>query len=255
MVFVNSLNTIIGNKILSQIIVFFAVLAILFGILKFFKMLYDKKLDDNINSPYLLKGNKNAKNSFVVSQNPEDEGSVTLYRSDNENNGIEFSYTCWFLIDGYSYKHGQWKHMFHKGNSSAYPNSAPGVWLHPNENVLRIYMNTFDNIYEHADIENIPIKKWVHLSIVVNQKYMDIYINGFLRKRKKMKSLIKQNFGDVWVNMFGGFEGYISKLRYYRYAIDFNSIDEIVREGPSSDSCTDTGENPPYLDDNWWYDY
>ena len=43
-------------------------------------------------------------------------------------------------------------------------------------------MNTFDNILEYVDIENIPIKRWVHMAIILNGKYFDIYVNGYLRK-------------------------------------------------------------------------
>ena len=31
----------------------------------------------------------------------------------------------------------------------------------------------------------------------------------------EFKSMVKQNFGDLWVNLYGGFEGYICRLRYY----------------------------------------
>ena len=58
------------------------------------------------------------------------------------------------------YKVGEWKHVFHKGNKTSFPNRAP-VWIHPNNNALRIYMNTYDNPLEYVDIDNIP-RKWFH---------------------------------------------------------------------------------------------
>ena len=63
----------------------------------------------------------------------------------------------------------------------------------------------------------------------------------------------KQNDSDFWVSMFGGFEGYVSNIRYYSYAIDFNEINSMIKAGPSVNNCIDTGEIPPYLDDNWWF--
>ena len=57
--------------------------------------------------------NKNAKNSIIVSQDPSNENSVMLYRSDNKN-GIEFTYSFWFVIENMEYKYGEWKHIFHK---------------------------------------------------------------------------------------------------------------------------------------------
>jgi hypothetical protein len=55
--------------------------------------------------------------------------------------------------------------------------------------------------------------------------------------------------------MYGGFEGYLSNIRYYSYAVDFNEIYSNIQNGPSTNNCIDTGEVPPYLDDNWWFSY
>ena len=85
-------------------------------------------------------------------------------------------------------------------------------------------------------------------------KVLQEHINGNLKKSKLINGIPRQNNGDLWVNLFGGFSGYISKLQYHRKALDYKEIEEIVREGPSKDACGDTGEYPPYLDDSWWYD-
>ena len=63
---------------------------------------------------------------------------------------------------------------------------------------------------------------------------------------------LKQNNGDLWVNLFGGFDGYLSKLRYYDEALEYEEIQGIVKEGPSKIITADTGELPPYLDNDWW---
>ena len=64
---------------------------------------------------------------------------------------------------------------------------------------------------------------------------------------------IGQNDGDFYINLDGGFEGYLSRIRYYNYAIEFNEIDYDVRMGPDGGACIDTSELPPYFDDNWWF--
>lgn len=207
---------------------------------------------NKINNPYIIKDTKNCKNSLTIVQDPNKEGSITLYRSDNKD-GAEFTYSCWLMIDNLEYQYGKWKHVFHKGNKSSYPNRAPGVWIHPETNALRIYMNTFDDILDYIDIENLPIKKWFCLVIVLNHQYLDVYINGYLKKRKELTSLPRQNYGNLWINLFGGFEGYISRFRYFNYAIDSKKIMKIVRKGPSKSKCAETGQTPPYLDDGWWF--
>ena len=68
---------------------------------------------------------------------------------------------------GYGYNKGKWKHVFHKGNDSSYPNRAPGVWIHPTKNSLRIYMNTFDNILDYIDVDDVPVKKWFCVQVMI----------------------------------------------------------------------------------------
>jgi hypothetical protein len=228
---------------------------------------YYKKMN---RSPLLVPHTKNAKHTVIISQDPESINYIPIKRSDNEE-GIEFAYSFWSLIQDYDYKNGEWKHMFHKGNSTSYPNRAPGVWLHPNENKMRVYMNTFDNILEYVDIDDIPVKKWFCTTVVLQnaesrtQKdkdvnvsdgpshIMDVYINGNLKKSKLLTSIPRQNNGDLWINLFGGFSGYLSRLQYHSYAPDYKEIEAYLKNGPSAMTAQDTGEMPPYLDDKWWF--
>ena len=124
---------------------------------------YYTKIDK---SPLLIPQTKNAKHTVIISQDPESVNYIPIKRSENEE-GIELSYSFWTLVLDYEYKNGEWKHIFHKGNSTSYPNRAPGVWLHPNENKMRVYMNTFDNILEYVDVEDIPVKKWFCTTVVL----------------------------------------------------------------------------------------
>ena len=113
-------------------------------------------------------------------------------------------------------------------------------------------MNTIEKKDNIIDIDNIPINKWLHVSIVVKQKVITIYINGNIKKSKVLSSIPRQNFGNIWVNLYGGFDGFISKLKYSRKALSYSDVENIVAEGPSNDSCSLSGSKPPYLDDDWW---
>jgi len=237
--------------LIGKIVIMIIVLAIIFYVSKY---LLQKYKSATLDSPYLLNGSKNAKHALVISQDPLSVNYIPINKSENRD-GIQFTYGFWVLIEGFDYKKGEWKHIFHKGNSSSYPNRAPGVWIHPDKNSIRVIMNTLDNIVESADIDNVPINKWLYINIILNNKNLDLYVNGYLKLRKQLSSLPKQNEDDFWVNMYGGFEGYVSNIRYYSYAIDFNEMNNNIKQGPSINNCISTGEVPPYLDDNWWFDY
>ena len=82
---------------------------------------------------------------------------------------------------------------------------------------------------------------------------LDVYINGKLKRSHQLSGVPKQNNGDLWVNINGGYNGYLSKLKYYNRALNFTELETMVKDGPAKVITSDTGEIPPYLDDNWWF--
>lgn len=206
------------------------------------------KTADN-NAPWLIYGSKTASNSSTIVP------SNKIPLSEDGKYGIEFSYSFWMLINKITDKP---QHVFHKGDPSGTPLQAPGVFINANTNELLINMNTFAHVKESCNIGNIPIGKWVHISIVLMNKYIDVYVNGNLKKRCQLKGLPKQNFGDLYITSLGngggtGFNGYISRFRYYAYALPYYKIRNMIKSGPSREPCIDTGEaTPPYLADDYW---
>lgn len=239
---------------LPQVLLGLLICFVLFLVIKFVTTAVTKIQSVWSGSPWIVKDIKDARHVLNIPQNPKLPGSLPLRRSLNEEAGIEFSYVMWLFVDDWSYKQNQWKHVFHKGNIDSWPNRAPGVWLHPNENKIRVYMNTFKNISEYVDIDNIPISKWINLAVILKDNNVDVYVDGFLKKRLQLSGIPKQNFGDLWVNANGGFSGYVSRMKYYDYAISFAQLDNIVQLGPSLTLPKPSGLNvlPPYLYTGYW---
>ena len=219
-------------------------------------------------SPYLVNGMVDAKTMITIPQDPNSNGSIPVIRSDNANEGIEFSYSVWLFIDDLVYQKGQYKHIFHKGNDDINytkkpygmnsPNNAPGLYIAPNTNALVVVMNTFNHIKEELIIDDIPMNKWVCVQIRVENNQLDAYINGKLAKRLLMRGVPKQNYGDVYVAMNGGFSGYLSDLRYFSYGLGTAEIQQIVDKGPnlqvsSSSSNQLTTNVPKYLSLRWFF--
>ncbi len=213
-------------------------------------------------SPYLIKDTINAENQMVISTNPNVSGSIPIYRSVNEDNGVEFSWSCWINISDLQYGYGKYKHIFHKGNDNVgdkgmiTPNNAPGLYIHPTQNALVVVMNTYSTIDEEIMITNIPLNKWVNVIMIVQGNVLSVYINGSLVKLHQLSDVPKQNYGDVYVAMNGGFNGYISKLRYFDYAIQPGEIQNINYWG-ASNALSITSDlqyiSNPYLSLRWYF--
>lgn len=176
-----------------------------------------------------------------------------LLRSYDQKFGLEFSYTFWLYIDENTFNNsGKWHHVFHKGNSSAVPLQAPGVWIYPNENKLAINMNTYNNVKVSCDVDNLPLNKWFFVAITCVGQNVDVFINAKLKKRCNLGAIPMLNYGDLYMGKWGGFNGFISRFRYYSYAVPFYMIEKIFDQGPSDAPCTDTGTKPPYLAKDYW---
>ena len=84
---------------------------------------------------------------------------------------------------------------------------------------------------------------------------MDVFINGKLAKRLIMKGVPRQNYGDVYVGMNGGFSGNLSNLRYFNSALGTAEIQSIVNSGPNLTMVGPevTGNQPKYLSLRWFF--
>ena len=214
------------------------------------------------NSPKLIDGMVDATQLIVFPQDPSSNGAVTIYRSVNANEGVEFTWSVWMFIDNLQYLEGQYKHVFYKGNSDLesnglnFPNNAPGLYIAPNTNALVVMMNTFNVINEEIIIPGIPLNKWVNVIIRCRNTTLDVYINGTITRSIQLIGVPKQNYGNVYVGQNGGFAGNISNLWYYNYALGTSAIQNLVKNGPNTQMIGSTGmnlKNPNYLSMRWFF--
>ena len=213
-------------------------------------------------SPQLFNGMIDATQMITFPQDPSSNGAVTIYRSNNANDGIEFTWSVWIFINNLQYLEGQYKHVFYKGNSNLesnglnFPNNAPGLYIAPNTNSLVVMMNTFNDINEETVIPDIPLNKWVNVMIRCQNNKLDVYVNGTITRSVQLMGVPKQNYGDVYVAANGGFNGYISNLWYYNYALGTSDITNIVNKGPNTTLVGSSSLNlkdPNYLSLRWYF--
>ena len=63
-------------------------------------------------------------------------------------------------------------------------------------------------------------------------------------------------YDDIFINLDGGFNGNLSNLKYYNYAIGTFEIDRIVKSGPNLKMAkkSNLSESKPSYLSNYWYD-
>tara|TARA_B100001758_G_scaffold36350_3_gene27646 strand:- start:662 stop:1558 length:897 start_codon:yes stop_codon:yes gene_type:complete len=223
---------------------------------------------------YLTKTINDANQYLIIKQDPNEKGSITVNRSENKMNGIEFSYSVWLYIKPTDVQTNRdLLHVFHKGNNDFdetndttklynfqsgmnWPNNAPGLYIDWKKNQFVIVMNTYDDILETVYVPDIPLNKWVNVIIRCEQTMLDVYINGSVVKRFQLSNVPKQNYGNVFVTANGGFTGYTSELRYFAYGLSPGKIMDIAKKPPKKTNDQMSSymtNNPPYLSLRWYF--
>jgi hypothetical protein len=226
---------------------------------------------------------------FTALQDPSNPKSNTIYFSDNERSGIEFSYSMFLNISSTTFKDGQHLlyHILHKGYSQPYPLLGPGIFCWGDKNTIRIYMNSYDSWNNHTEVDNIPVDKWFHLVVSCKGKVVYVYINGSLKQKITLSNSTPpyQNYGNVYLfntrkliinktqvtslmsdSEFQGLSnsqntltfngtamGMASSVYYFSYALTYSEINSLMNVGPSP-VLAQNNQNTisPYLADTWW---
>lgn len=256
-----------SNSLITRFVFILLLLIVSILVLRVLIVLLSKLLSPS-KSPILLNGMIDARKPMTINVDPNMDMSKPIYRSTNENQGVEFTWNVWVFIDDIYYESDHYRHIFHKGdqnftasgdkqNGISHPNNAPGMYIAPGQehgNRFVILFNTYEEILEKVEVDDIPIEKWICVTIRCQNKTIDVYINGVLTKRHTLKGAPKQNYGNVYITQNRGFGGYLSELRYFNYAINYNKIKEIKDKGPNLNMIGGGIKNfPPYLRTQWFY--
>jgi hypothetical protein len=249
-------------------------------------------------NPILLDGMVSANKLRKISVNPNETESVPIYRSINEDQGIEFTWNVWFFIESLNPANPTYSRIFSKGSDNGAMNltipndclgdtckqifnSSPGLFITQNKQQDSVFPNSISpikdahnvnmiltlNTYQASNgnkefaesitVENMPVQKWVCVTIRVQQTTVDIYINGMMTQRKHLNNLPRQNYYDVMVgDTMNGFAGSISSLRYFNTALGYDEIQNLYGKGPNLKSLEADGLSPngvDYISMNWYY--
>jgi len=218
------------------------------------------------NSPYLIYGVLEGSTALVIPQDPSNKDSIVISRSNNQSTGIEFSWSLWLIVNDNN-NGGKYQNIFNKGDSYygsdgiSTVNNGPGLYLQSlknNENSLHLVMDTVDKSVPQSitHIKGLPFNKWFNVTIRLENKILDVYVNGTISNRQNIQFVPKQNYNDVNICQNGGFKGQLSNLRYFNYALSAFEINNIVMRGPRrvlSKLNQSSSNDSPYFLSNSWY--
>lgn len=148
---------------------------------------------------------------------------------------INYTYSLWFYINDWNYRYGEDKVIVNRLDTDG--GSSPMIRFTPNINNLAVDYTVYDENTGNAKtstciLENIPLQRWTHLVVTLNNRALDIYIDGKLVKTCVLSGVVKQsNPNSISVTPGGGFAGFISNFKIIGNAITPQKAYELYKEG------------------------
>ena len=145
--------------------------------------------------------------------------------------GNEGTYSFWLKVcpDNFNKGNAIWRTVWYRGDNtetdSMYQNKTPGVYLAPNTNKMIITVSC-DNGIDEANaivIDDIPLNNWFCVTIVLEGRSLECYLNGLLEKSISLTGaplMINNNL----IKGKNGFNGLFAFFRYNSAALDSNII-------------------------------
>ena len=125
--------------------------------------------------------------------------------ADSLTSGLDsdFSLSLWVYINGWNYRNGQTKDILIKGDNT---NSSFKLQLGSNVNNLTATLAT--NAGEtQCNITNVPIQKWFNVIAVLNNRALDLYLDGKIVRTCMLGGVLKQNPNEkITLTPEGGFD-------------------------------------------------
>lgn len=159
----------------------------------------------------------------------------TLPINNNTNN---YSYSTWIYVNDWNYRFGEQKTILERKDITT--GTSPSISLGAIQNNLIVSTavypssgNASDAPINHScNIPNVPLQKWVNITISLNGRTMDVYINGKLTRTCVLPGVAKVNSqAPVKITPGGGFSGWTARTSYYANSLTPQEAWNIYAEG------------------------
>lgn len=187
--------------------------------------------------------------------------------------GGEYTLNGWIYINDYSIRRGLNKHVFSIGGSSfltlavflgPYKNSLnvrvhtkitpPGATAvgasanpSPSDSAEDLSIRNLNNIFQTVqqdsgllglnrpcDIPSVDMQKWIQITVVLNNKTCDVYMDGKLARSCILPSFFKVDKSNLSLRVceYNGFGGFVSNVSTYNYALNPEQVWRLYMGGP-----------------------
>ena len=140
--------------------------------------------------------------------------------------GLGFTQSFWIYVKDWNYRFMNEKFILNKGGFL--------VYLGSKNNNLYIEIPILNKTRpERIVYENIPIQKWINIVILLDNRYIDVWLNGKLYHSRHLENIpdLKPKSETIYLSN-GGFSGYLSRVYHYEKHLPKSKIKDLFSSGP-----------------------
>lgn len=178
------------------------------------------------------------------------------------HNGVEFGYSFWIYVDAWEHSnYGDFKPVMTRGDPDSGSDdflSGPSIWINPSTSELIVVLdlivdditstplsNITDFLAKNTECSNglykcalpdIHLQKWIHFAVSLEDKTLDIYMNGKLLKSCVMEDRPRLVESDTRIGKLANmdsFIGYISRFSYFSRLLNSREVYKLYQKGPT----------------------
>jgi len=171
--------------------------------------------------------------------------------------GNHYAYSVWFYINNWDYRLTETKDILVRTGANGAMN--PSITLAPYENNIDINITTYPissasasdettpGAGDHAaasgsagtthpcTIRNVPLQRWVNLVVSLNNRTLDVYLDGKLVRTCVLPGVATVDANaNVSITPGGGFSGNTSNIQYFASPLNPQEAFNVYRKGPGS---------------------
>jgi hypothetical protein len=187
---------------------------------------------------------KKKSDTTLVSSHDARQHEVISASSLPSGSSANYTFSLWFYINDWNYRFGESKVMFGRVDQNNDP--APSVTLSPSTNDLNVSLAVYPTTNTNGNtaptlhtctISDVPIQKWTNVILTINNRALDLYLDGKLVRTCVMPGVPKNDpTANIILCPDGGFSGFISNFRYIANTVNPNEAYNIYKAGYGSGS-------------------
>ena len=148
----------------------------------------------------------------------------------------KYTFSICFFVDDWNHSFGKYKTIIARSDKN--DNACPRVQFTPYENNIKVTLATYKkgaaeeaSKEEEVTVENVPLQRWTNLIITVNDRMVDLYIDGKLVKTKLLTNIPLSTTSAVLLTPDGGFAGSTANFLYFNRTLNPREAYELYKEG------------------------